>query len=200
MRKSGPWLLPLFVCLLLTACSPRDFLTRRLAADLIVSANAFRNSQQFWLRTGVVSNQLYLSPEYLVLQRRGWITAANVPCGPDSAPPPCWNVALTPLGVETFRDLIPAGAAASQYLSVPAAKRELIEIMGITRENSHADVDFTWRWVPLNEVGAALYPRGVRYLSSVLFRHYDDGWRVVEGSAKSSQGLDDALKNASPAP
>jgi hypothetical protein len=33
----------------------------------------------------------------------------------------------------------------------------------------------------------------------VSFKHYDDGWRVIEGSApKTNQGLDDALKNAEP--
>jgi hypothetical protein len=33
----------------------------------------------------------------------------------------------------------------------------------------------------------------------VGFRRYDDGWRVIEGSApKSNQGLDDALKNSEP--
>src|ERR1700686_5942981 len=56
------------------ACSPRDFLTRRLASDLIASSDTFKNTQQFGLRTGVISNKDYLSPEYLVLQRRGWIT------------------------------------------------------------------------------------------------------------------------------
>jgi hypothetical protein len=199
MLKRRTSLLVVFSCLLLSACSPRDFLTRRLAADLIAGSNTFKVTQQFWLRTGVVSNQLYLSPEYLVLQRRGWITAANVPCGPEVAPPPCWNVALTPLGVGTFHDLIPSSAATSQYFSVPVARRQLVDITGITKEGSYADVDFTWKWLALNEVGAALYPRGVQYAASVAFKHYDDGWRVAEGAtAKSNQGLEDALKNAEP--
>src|SRR3989475_13228660 len=83
------------------ACSPRDFLTRRLAIDLIAGSEAFKSPQQFWLRTGIVSNKDYLSPDYLVLQRHGWITGANVPCTPNLIPPPCWDVALTPLGVVT---------------------------------------------------------------------------------------------------
>ncbi len=58
------------------ACSPRDFLTRRLASDLIASSEAFKNTQQFGLRTGIVSNKDYVDPEYLVLQRRGWITGS----------------------------------------------------------------------------------------------------------------------------
>jgi hypothetical protein len=50
-------------------------------------------------------------------------------------------------------------------------------------------------------VGAALYAGGVQYKATVGFRLYDDGWRIIEGSApKSNQGLDDALKDSEPAP
>lgn len=201
MHKRRIDLVVTLLCLLTAACSPRDFLTRRLAADLIAGSEAFKATQQFWLRTGIISHQDYVSPEYLVLQRRGWITGVNAPCTPQLGPPPCWDVTLTPLGVEAFRDLIPSGAAASQYFSVPTARRELLAITGISKNSSLADVDFTWKWVPLNEVGAAFYSAGVHYKSTVGFKHYDDGWRLIEGSAaKSNQGLDDALKNAEPAP
>jgi hypothetical protein len=183
------------------ACSPRDFLTRRLASDLIASSDTFKSTQQFGLRTGIVSNKDYISPEYLVLQRRGWITGSVAPCPPEVAPAPCWQVALTPIGVETFHDLIPSGTGDSQYFSVPVARRQLTGMTGISKNGNAADVDFLWKWIPLNEVGAALYAGGVQYQSTVGFRQYDDGWRVIEGSApKISQGLDDALKNSEPAP
>ena len=65
----------IFAVLCLTvACSPRDFLTRRLATDLIAGSETFKMTQLFWLRTGVISNKDYTSPEYLVLRRHGWIT------------------------------------------------------------------------------------------------------------------------------
>jgi hypothetical protein len=48
-------------------------------------------------------------------------------------------------------------------------------------------------------VGAALYDSGVRYRSTVGFRGYDDGWRVVDQTVPSSQTLDEALRNAQPA-
>src|SRR5580658_11198630 len=89
----------------LSPCAPRDFLPRRLAADLIMSSNTFRASQQFELRTGVLSNKDYRSPDYLVLQHRGWISGTNAPCPPALAPP-CWDVMLTPSGVDTFQSLI----------------------------------------------------------------------------------------------
>ncbi len=83
--------------LLLSACSPRDFLTRRLAADLIAASETFRAPRQFQLVTGVIANKDYLSPDYLVLQHRGWISATTARCPAVLAPPPCWDITLTPL-------------------------------------------------------------------------------------------------------
>ncbi len=182
------------------ACSPRDFLTRRLAADLIAGSEAFRDPQQFWLRTGVMSNKDYLSPDYLVLQRHSWISGASTPCPANISPPPCWDVALTPNGVNMFHDLIPPDAADSQYFSVQAARRELLAITGISRTDQLAEVDFRWRWIPLNAVGGALYNENVEYISTVGFRQYDDGWRLIElAPVRSYQNMDDALKTAQPA-
>jgi hypothetical protein len=200
MRKKST--LPLFAVLFLLSCSPRDFLTRRLAADLISTSEAFKTSQQFVLQTGVVSNKEFVSPEYLVLQRRGWISATTAPCPPGLAPPPCWDVLLTPAGVDTVRTLIPAEETTKASLSIPVARRELVGVTGLSKQGDLADVDFTWRWFPLNEVGAALYSGNLRYNSTVGFRDYDDGWRIVTAHSvpRPGQTLDDALKNAEPAP
>ena len=192
-------MLALLVCVA-AACSPRDFLTRRLAADLIAGSDAFKEPQQFWIRTGVMSNQDYLSPEYLVLEHHGWISGSNAACPANISPPPCWDVVLTPSGVDMLRDLVPANAAASQYFSVQAARRELLAITGISRSDPLAEVDFRWKWIPLNAVGAALYNENVEYNSTVGFRQYDDGWRLIENKTENSyQGMDDALKAARPA-
>ena len=200
MRKRQIILL-LGLSTLLTACSPRDFLTRRLASDLIASSESFKTAQPFWLRTGVISNKDYTAPEYLVLQRRGWISGTEIRCPADIEPPPCWDVALSPVGVETFHDLMPAAVTNSQYFSVPVARRQLTGITGISKSGNTADVDFEWKWIPLNEVGAALYAAGLQYKATVAFRQYDDGWRIVEGSVpKTNQSLDDALKNSEAAP
>ena len=188
------------LCLLSAACSPREVLTRRLAADLIAGSRAFRTPQQFWLRTGVVSNKDFLSPEYVVLQHSGWISGtSNRRCPAELSPPPCWDVVLTPLGVETFRDLIHSSDADKQYFSVATARRELVVIAGISRTGNMADVDFIWKWKPLNEVGAALYAGDIQYSSTVRLKNYDDGWRLVQGVAsKPNQDIEDALKNAEP--
>lgn len=183
--------------LLLVSCSPRDFLSRRLAFDLIALSDVFRTPQPFVLQTGIVSNKDYFAPEYLVLQHRGWISAANTTCPAGLTPSPCWDIVLTPSGVETVRMVAPDENNTPSF-SIPAAKRELVAITGISQQGSAAQVDFTWRWVPLNEIGAALYSSDVQYGATVGFRKYDDGWRVVRGTSSAEPSLDSAVKTGAP--
>jgi hypothetical protein len=188
---------PIVLCLQL-ACSPRDFLTRRLATDLISASDAFKAPQVFWLRTGIVSNKDFNSPDSMVLQRHSWIIGTEEKCPPGVDPPPCWDIALSPLGVGTIRPLISNALPDNGPMAIQVARRELLGISGISKASNFADVEFIWRWVSLNQVGAALYDSGVRYKSTVGFRSYDDGWRVVEQNAPSNQPLDEALRNAQP--
>ena len=197
MRIRKVALFAVLLCLL-PACSPRDFLTRRLAADLISASDAFKTPQTFWLTTGIVSNKDFSSPESMVLQRRGWIIGNEQKCPAGVEPPPCWDVLLSPLGVDTIRPLIVSGSTGNGAIAIQAARRELVAITGISKSGGLADVEFTWRWVSLNKVGAALYDSGVRYRSTVGFRSYDDGWRVATGLVRSNQTLDEALRNAEP--
>ena len=197
MRAVKTLLLAALFCLSLS-CSPRDFLTRRLAADLISASEAFKAPQLFWLKTGIVSNKDFSSPESMVLQRRGWIIGTEQKCLEGIDPPPCWDVLLTPLGVDTIRPLISRALPDNGPIGIQVAHRELVTISGISKAGNFADVEFTWRWVSLNQVGAALYDGGVHYRSTVGFRGYDDGWRVVEQNVPNNQSLDDALRNAQP--
>ena len=86
--------------------------------------------------------------------------------------------------------------ADGRYFSTrdPSTGATLAEIA----QGNAADVEFTWRWIPLNEVGAALYSGEAHYRSTALFRDYDDGWRVVQSTSHAAQPLDEALKNAEP--
>ncbi|MGA2202568.1 MAG: hypothetical protein ABSG40_11455 [Terriglobales bacterium] len=197
MRTAKKLLLGVLLCLSL-GCSPRDFLSRRLAADLISASGAFKAPQLFWLTTGIVSNKDFTSPDSMVLQRRGWIIGTEQKCPPEVEPPPCWDVLLTPLGVDTIRPLISSALPDNGPMSIQVARRELLSVDGISKSGNFADVEFTWRWVPINQVGAALYDSGVHYRSTVGFRGYDDGWRVVEQPIPSNQPLDEALRNAEP--
>ncbi len=201
-KATKPLLLAALLCLILLGmvlgCSPRDFLTRRLAADLISASDSFKAPQMFWLRTGIVSNKDFSTPDYMVLQRRGWIIGAEQKCPTGIDPPPCWDVLLTPLGVDTIRPLISSALPENGPIGIQVARRELLGIDGISKAGNLADVEFTWRWVSINQVGAALYDTGVHYRSTVGFRSYDDGWRVVEQPVPSNQPLDEALRNAQP--
>ena len=181
------------------AWSPRDFLTHRLASAMIAGSATFKSPQQFTLHTGVVSNEDYLSPENLVLVQRGWLSATSARCTEDVAPPPCWDFSLTPSGVDTFHALMAPADADKPSFSIPAARRELVAITGISKQSGAADVDFIWKWIPTNEVGAAIYSGDLRYRSTVGFRSYEDGWHLVQSDFHSGQSIDDALKNAEPA-
>jgi hypothetical protein len=197
MRTWKVLLLAVLLCLGL-GCSPRDFLTRRLAADLISASDAFKAPQLFWLHTGIVSNKDFSSPDSMVLQRRGWIIGTEQKCPAGIDPPPCWDVLLSPLGVDTIRPLISTALPENGPIGIQVARRELVNIFGISKAGNFADVEFTWRWVSINQVGAALYDGGVHYRSTVGFRGYDDGWRVVEQNVPSNQSLDEALRSAQP--
>lgn len=190
----------LLITLMLASCSPRDFLSRRLATDLIAASDDFKAPQQYILQTGVLSNKDYGSPEYVVLQHRGWISATTVPCTPGMAPSPCWDVLLTPSGVDTIHAILSPEEASRSSLVLPAAKRQLIAVTGISKQDNSADVEFTWKWFLLNEIGAALYSSDVQYKSTVSFRQYDDGWRIVQSTPRPPQSMADALKNAEPIP
>ena len=192
-------LLTMLLCLA-SACSPRDFLNRRLATDLISASDAFKAPQVFWLKTGIVSNKDFNSPDSLVLQRHGWIIGTQQKCPPGVDPAPCWDVILSPHGVDAFRSLISESTRGGTLMPIPVAQREIVDITGISKAGNFADVEFLWHWVAMNEVGSALYDSGVRYRSTAGFRSYDDGWRVVTEPMRNNQPMDDALRTAQPAP
>jgi hypothetical protein len=201
--KFLPLALLLSLALLVPACSPRDFLSRRLAADLISASDVFKAPQMFVLRTGVLSNKDFSSPDFMVLQRRGWIIGTEQKkCPAGLEPPPCWDAILTPLGVDAFRPLmsapLPAEPSENRPIAVAVARRELVAISGISKAGNFADVEFTWHWIPINPVGIALYDTGVHYRSTVAFRGYDDGWRMVEQAVPNNQPMDESLRNAQP--
>jgi hypothetical protein len=183
----------------LPACTPRDFLTRRLAADLIAASTTFRAAQELQVHTGIVSNSDYLAPQSTAFQHHGWITATHAACPPETAPPPCWDLILTPAGVEAMQSLIPPNDATRNTFEILAARRELIAVTGISTQGNTAEVEFTWRWNPLNEVGASVYRDDVRYRSIATFRHFDDGWRISRSTPHPAQSFEDSLKTAEPA-
>jgi hypothetical protein len=200
MEKRILKVLPLIALAAMSSCSPRYLLTRQLAFDLIASSAAMRTPQPLVLRTGLISNKDYLSTDYLVLRRYGWISAAPAKCTGEVTPPPCWELSLSPAGVGVVKSLIPSASNDQEMFELPLARRQVLTVSGISKEGNSAEVEFVWRWSALNEVGAALYPPDQRYRSVVAFRDYDDGWRLVETPVRNNQTMDEALKTAEPAP
>jgi len=109
-------------------------------------------------------------------------------------------VLLTPSGVDVVHSILRPEESGKSSLALPAAKRQLVAVTGISKLGNSADVEFTWKWIPLDEIGAALYSSDVQYRSTVAFRQFDDGWRVVESTPHVPQSMSDALKNAEPIP
>ncbi len=191
--------LALLALALLPSCSPRDFLTRRLAFDLIAGSPTFRAVQQAQIKIGTVSNDDLLTTESTALQHHGWITATRINCPPDLAAAPCWDLALTPSGVEAFQPLIPPSEADKKTFTILAARRELVSVTGISKQGNIAEVEFLWRWEPLNEIGAAMYHSDQHFRSTATLRHFDDGWRIARGVPHPAQSFEDALQSAEPA-
>jgi hypothetical protein len=133
-----------------------------------------------------------ITPEAVTEDRTGNKTAGTI----QSRVLICTN----PSGVDTVRAIVPVAEADKTSFSIPVAKREFIGVTGNSKQGTLADVDFTWKCVPPNEIGAALYSGDLRYTSTVGFRDYDDGWCLVQSAPHSGQTLDDAFKNAEPAP
>src|SRR5258706_13333490 len=144
MRTEKLSLLRALLCLLVLcldlACSPRDSFPRRLAADLISPSDTFKAPQLFWLKPGIVSNQDFSSPDSMVLQHRGWIIGTQEKCPAGVDPPPCWEVVLTPLGVDTIRPLITTVLPENGPMSIQVARRELLSIPGISKAAHGADL------------------------------------------------------------
>lgn len=73
--------------------------------------------------------------------------------------------------------------------TVPYAKREIIEVTGISEPKSDdnlAQAKFTWRWQPANEIGRAMDKSEFEqnYDGEATLQKYDDGWRVVKVSGR----------------
>jgi len=157
------------------------------AADLIAGSEGFRDAQQFWLRTGIMSNKtIFPGLPGTRAPRLDFRIKHRLPFRHQSAP--CWDVALTPNGVNIFHDLILRMPELHNISVCSGAKRTA----GSDRhkpKRSAGGSGFSLEVDPAECRGAALYNENVEYISTAGFRQYDDGWRLIEGSAaKSYQG------------
>ena len=126
---------------LLASCSPRDFLTRRLATDLIAASDDSRPRSSSPCRPEPSPTKTTCRPEYLVLQQHGWISATKAPCSPGLA------AALLGRSADAIRSGHGPRPGSRQeadkaLLFIPVAKRELLGVTGISKQGNAADVDF----------------------------------------------------------
>jgi len=154
--------------LLLSLLLPPHFLTRRLAADLIAASDTFAAPQQFQLHTGIISNR--------TISRRN-LSCSSIVAG-YRPPKPLVScscpAALLGYHAHPFR----RGYFSKSHR--PRRRRETIlqhprRPPRTRRHHRHrqtsqpCDVEFTWRWIPMNEVGAALYSADLHYQSTASF-------------------------------
>ena len=201
-RRASSFGLFCFALLLLASCSPRDYLTRRLAADLYLRLRPFQNAaavhsaNRRHFQQGLHRPTRISGPATSRLE----ISATTVACPAGLTPSPCWDIMLTPSGRRN-------GPSAGPRLKKPSARRSPFPSPKERRSSASpasasratiTNVEFTWKWNALNEIGAALYSSDLQYKSTVGFREYDDGWRIViaQSIPRPAQTLDDALKGA----
>jgi hypothetical protein len=93
---------------------------------------------------------------------------------------------LTEKGISEKKNWIPSSM--SEDYEVPLATRELLEITGIGElqgeTGAFVEVQYTWKWSPVNEVGTLMKLDEKTNAGSAAFRRFDDGWRL--DSVKSS--------------
>jgi hypothetical protein len=143
------------------------------------------------MTTGIISNKDYLSSEPICnssIMDGSPPTAPTVP--PTSPHLRAGKSCVNPAGVDTFHGLIAAADADKSSFRIPAARRELIAVTGISKMGRVADVEFTWRWIPSERSRARLSipPTSTTARQSTAgFREYDDGWRLVPQHPPSRQ-------------
>ena len=79
---------------------------------------------------------------------------------------------------------------AEYWLNVPIATLEVVDITGITQDETDASVEFTWEWF-LGEHAEFFIDLRIHspslgddqlHEATANFKNYDDGWRFVDGA------------------
>lgn len=143
-------------------------LTSEAAARVIRDLEPFRRQAHFRIQTDVALQSVFRcltqaeverTPLTQFLVERGWVRFemrdAAVGVGVNAS---CPAMALTPTGKAASAQWMraPSASGAGTTWSVPVARRELLDVTGLSsRPDGSVQVEFDWRWTP-NEIGAAL--------------------------------------------
>jgi hypothetical protein len=186
MRKSIV-AVALILCVILAACGSKE-LSRSKAAKLIkeryYTPQAIESSMSI-AQVNEMKGQVYGNRELgrggilRKYESLGWI---NIVVGRCALMGCIADISLTPKGKEESKGWKKSGwGSAGGTWIIPTARKEFIEVTGITTSNPTISVaEFTWRWV-LTDDGKQLgltLPAPQR--GSANFQLYDDGWRLIE--------------------
>jgi hypothetical protein len=179
------FLLYLFIILALTGCTNAKELNRVRAADIIQSSGSFQESRKLPIATGGFCGSLEKFQQndnknaYIVLKSLGLVELTN-----DGDWPECGGrtkVSFSDKGRVESKSwtLVESHPGTNDYWDIDIADREIVEITGITQgKEGEAKVEFTWKWVPANEIGKRLLIVNNVFRTAIQFQLYDDGWRV----------------------
>lgn len=127
-------------------------LDRESAAELVLSSKFMRVNKPVFLGSGKDQGCGWSYPQGAdgVYRVAGWVRVDGK------------GVYATPAfrrGIATTVQKSTSGCRSEEWM-IPVARRELIEISGVSQlDNDRAVVEFKWRWVPLNQVGSLLLDR-----------------------------------------
>lgn len=171
------WPLPF----LLVACAGTRHLSRDRAAEILGGAPFF--SEGYREIEVVVGPRAVFEPgemeEYQVLEKLGLVSIGRSEL--------VSTIEVTKLGRERVsRSQATASELHKRYF-FRVAQRKLVTVTGVaTGEQGQAQVEFTWTWKPINEIGRSLRADATTYQAMTRFRLFDDGWRIEGTIAEPS--------------
>lgn len=178
------------ICILIASCGSGS-LSRSGAARLISDDQKFSEVLKAEFRYGQVYAQGMSDTEsyqlYSVLKSLGYIEESQ------DRNPLINNVNLTEKGKRESANWEKGNNLWGNYYKIPLAKREVVEVTGISEPKSgenFAQATFTWRLQPVGEIGKALdngKESEQKFDGTATFQKFDDGWRVVGVSGRGIQ-------------
>ncbi len=179
----------LLIGLLAMACSGN--ISRSGAAELISEYPKFSEVLTGDVRLGEVYVMGVLGDDtriYEAMRKAGYLEVAG------QANPLMHSANLTEKGKKAAAEWETGSGLAGKYYKVPYAKRELVEVTGLTEPKEGSNVvqaKFTWRLAPVNEIGKAMLLDTKTIDGDAVLQKFDDGWRVVN---ITGPGLEPAIR------
>ncbi|MGB7208649.1 MAG: hypothetical protein WBD27_08315 [Pyrinomonadaceae bacterium] len=113
---------------------------------------------------------------YEAMKKAGYLEVAG------QANPLMHSANLTEKGKKAAAEWETGSGLAGKFYKVPYAKRELVEVTGLTEPKEGSNVvqaKFTWRLTPVNDIGKAMSLDTKTIEGDAVLQKFDDGWRVV---------------------